>query len=116
MPLPVYVGMRNWDPYLRDTLSLMSRDGVRRAVGVIAAAHRSYSSCAQYRENVVDARRTLGDRRLPDVSVTYVSDWHVSPGFVEANVEHIIDALNRIPEPLRRTNEETTDDAQPVPS
>ena len=42
-PLPVYVGMRNWDPYLNDTLARMSQDGVRRAVGVIAAAHRSYS-------------------------------------------------------------------------
>ena len=39
-PLPVYVGMRNWSPYLADTLAQMSRDGVRRAVGVIAAAHR----------------------------------------------------------------------------
>src|SRR5260221_11048767 len=34
-PLPVYVGMRNWHPYLRDTLAAMQRDGVRRAVGVI---------------------------------------------------------------------------------
>src|SRR3954464_4418408 len=32
-PLPVYLGMRNWDPYLKDTLAQMSRDGVRRAVG-----------------------------------------------------------------------------------
>src|SRR5919107_289326 len=58
-PLPVYVGMRNWHPYLRDTLAQMSRDGVRRAVGFIAAAHRSYSSCTQYRENVAAARVAL---------------------------------------------------------
>jgi ferrochelatase len=41
LPLPVYVGMRNWHPYLKDTLAEMSRAGVRRAIGVIAAAHRS---------------------------------------------------------------------------
>ena len=31
IPLDVYVGMRNWHPYLRDTLAEMSRKGVRRA-------------------------------------------------------------------------------------
>ena len=105
MPLPVYVGMRNWDPYLADTLAKMSRDGVRRAVGVVAAAHRSYSSCAQYRENVADARRALTREGLRDVDVAYVSDWHVSSGFVSANVDHIVEALHRIPDPVRWTSE-----------
>ena len=58
-PLPVYVGMRNWHPLLADTLRDMHRAGVRQAVGFIAAAHHSYSSCQQYRENVADARREL---------------------------------------------------------
>src|SRR6187200_622638 len=75
IPLPVYVGMRNWHPFLADTLAEMSRAGVRRAVGVIAAAHRSYSSCTQYKENVADARRALREAGLADVEVTYVSDW-----------------------------------------
>src|SRR5688572_4265953 len=59
MPLPVYVGMRNWHPYLLETLTEMSQRGLRRAVGVIAAAHRSYSSCTQYRENVDAVRAEL---------------------------------------------------------
>ncbi len=87
--LPVYVGMRNWTPYLADTLAAMSRDGVRRAIGVIAAAHRSYSSCTQYRENVEAARAALRASGSHDVEVTYVSDWHVHPGFVGANAAHI---------------------------
>ena len=58
-PLPVYVGMRNWHPYLVDTLAAMAQGGVRRAIGFIAAAHRSYSSCTQYRENVAAARAAL---------------------------------------------------------
>ena len=54
----------------------MSRAGIRRAVGLIAAAHRSYSSCTQYKENVAAARATLRERGLADVEVTYVGDWH----------------------------------------
>jgi ferrochelatase len=59
LALPVFVGMRNWHPYLQDTLREMARRGLRRAVGVIMSAHRSYSGCTQYRENVRDAQRAL---------------------------------------------------------
>ncbi|HEX6976162.1 MAG TPA: ferrochelatase [Vicinamibacterales bacterium] len=94
-PLPVYVGMRNWDPFLKDTLAHMARDGVRHAIGFIAAAHRSYSSCTQYKENVAAARAELRTAGLPDVEITYVGDWHTDDGFVDANAEHIRDAFAR---------------------
>ncbi|HVH56804.1 MAG TPA: ferrochelatase [Vicinamibacterales bacterium] len=105
MPLPVYVGMRNWDPYLRDTLVRMSGDGIRHAVAVVAAAHRSYSGCTQYRENVADARAALKGAGLPDVSVTYINDWHASPGFVEANADHVLAARESLPVDVRREAE-----------
>jgi ferrochelatase len=97
--LPVYVGMRNWHPLLADTLADMSRAGVRRAIGFIAAPHRSYSSCTQYRENVRDARATLPAAGLPDVEITYVEDWHTAAGFIESSADHVMEALgfNRLP-------------------
>jgi protoporphyrin/coproporphyrin ferrochelatase len=88
-PLPVFVGMRNWHPYLTDVLAEMSRAGVRRVLGFIAAAHRSYSSCTQYRENVADARAALLREGLADVEVTYVPDWYTHPNFIEANAERV---------------------------
>jgi len=99
--LPVFVGMRNWHPFLEDTLATMARHGVRRAVGFIAAAHRSYSSCTQYRENVDAARATLRTAGLDDVEIVYVGDWHLHPGFVEANADHVRDALARLPVDVR---------------
>ena len=51
--------MRNWHPFLADTLRTMHADGARRAIGFIAAAQHSYSSCQQYRENVAAARAAL---------------------------------------------------------
>jgi ferrochelatase len=99
--LPVYVGMRNWDPYLQDTFARMSRDGVRRAVGFIAAAQRSYSSCTQYRENVAEARAALRNTGLADVEVTYVGDWHAHPGFIEANADNILAARASLPADLQ---------------
>src|SRR4051812_37813601 len=101
MTLPGYVGVRNWHPFLAGPLAAMSRAGVRRAVGVIAAAHRSYSSCTQYKENVVAARATLRERGLADVEVTYVNDWYTHPGFIEANASRVRDAIATLPPALQ---------------
>ena len=99
--LPVYVGMRNWHPFLEDTLRLMSKNGVRRALGLTLAAQHSYSSCGQYKQNVVQARKTLRAEGTTDVEVTYVAGWHTEPGFIDANVRHIRDALDRLPSDRR---------------
>jgi ferrochelatase len=99
--VPVYLGMRNWHPLLADTLRTMSADGRRRAIGFIAAAHRSYSSCTQYRQNVVDARTELVANGQPDVRVTYVGDWHTDEGFIEANAAHAAAARDTLPAGVR---------------
>ena len=101
VPLPVHVGMRNWHPYLRETLARMADAGVRRAIGVLAAAQRSYSGCLQYRENVRDAQMELRAAGVPPIEVTYVGDWHTHPGFVAANATHVRDASARLPEAVR---------------
>jgi ferrochelatase len=100
-PLPVYVGMRNWHPLLPDTLREMYDAGARHAIGFIAAAHHSYSSCQQYRENVAAARAALRETTGGDVDVTYVESWFDHPLFAEANARHVRDALARLPDHVR---------------
>ena len=98
--LPVYVGMRNWHPLLPDTLREMYAAGHRHAVGFIAAAQHSYSSCQQYRENVMAARDELR-RGGQDVAVTYAGSWFDHPSWIAANAEHVREALARLPESPR---------------
>ena len=100
-PLPVYVGMRNWHPFIGDTLHQMYEDGVRHAVGFIAAAHHSYSSCQQYRDNVIAARDGLRHDTGGDIDVTYVGSWFDHPLFIEANANHVREALERLPADVR---------------
>ena len=38
---------------------------------------------------------------LEDVEIVYVGDWHSHPGFIEANADHVRDALTRLPEAVR---------------
>jgi ferrochelatase len=99
-PLPVFVGMRNWHPLLPDTLREMYAAGHRHAVGFIAAAQHSYSSCQQYRENVIAARDELR-RDGQDVGVTYAGSWFDHPLWIAANAAHVREALMRLPEALR---------------
>ena len=101
-PLPVYVGMRNWHPYLADTMREMYSAGARHAVGFITAAQHSYSSCQQYRENVTSARAELR-RDGMDIDVTFVDSWFDHPLFVAANAEHVRTAQQRLPEDVRGT-------------
>jgi protoporphyrin/coproporphyrin ferrochelatase len=101
--LRVFVGMRNWHPLLADTLSEMSRAGVRHALGLIMAAHRSYSSCLQYRENVRDARAAVQEAGLADIDITYAGDWHEHPRFVETWATHINEAIEGLAPHVRAT-------------
>lgn len=95
--------MRNWHPLLPDVLRTMAQDGVRRATGFLCAPHRSYSSCTQYRQNVVDARAELVGAGLQDVAVTYVGDWHADRRFIDANATHVRTPFDILPSPLRES-------------
>ena len=92
--IPVYVGMRNWTPYLHETLARMRSEGVRRAVGIVMAPHRSYSSWDQYRENVAEARARVGEG-APEVD--YLQAWFDHPGFIEAQADRAAAALDLVP-------------------
>ena len=100
-PLPVYVGMRNWHPFLADTLRQMYVDGARRAIGFIAAAQHSYSSCQQYRENVRAARAELRAGEGGDIDITYVGSWFDHPMFIAANARHVREAAGKLPDDVR---------------
>ncbi|MEK6247204.1 MAG: ferrochelatase, partial [Planctomycetales bacterium] len=55
--LPVYLGNRNWHPFLADTMRTMHRDGIRRALAFVTSAFSSYSGCRQYLEDIERARQ-----------------------------------------------------------
>jgi ferrochelatase len=96
--LPIYLGNRNWHPLLADTLREMRDDGVRRALAFFTSGFSSYSSCRQYRENILAAQAEIG-ADAPEVARTRMFYNH--PGFVRANAEHVADALAAVPDERR---------------
>ncbi len=95
--LPVYFGNRNWHPLLPDTLAQMRDDGVERALCFVTSAFSSYSGCRQYRENLAEATAAVeGAPQLDKIRVYYNH-----PGFLEPQVDFILDALGQLPEEAR---------------
>lgn len=94
--VPVHLGMRNWHPYVSDTFVDLARAGARRVIAFISAAHHSYPSCGQYKQDIRDARRKLAERGLPDIEVAYVDDWYDHEKYIAANVELVRAAFHRL--------------------
>ena len=94
LPLPVYVGLRCWTPYIHDTLKRMAAEGKCRAVGVIMAPHQTDASWGRYERETAAARDVAG---AGAPAVDYVDEWHAHPSFIEAVGENVSAALQRIP-------------------
>src|SRR6185437_6661296 len=64
-------------------LTRRQAEGLRSRL--VAAAHHSYSSCQQYRENVAAAQESLRANGGGHLDVTFVDSWFDHPLFVAAN-------------------------------
>jgi ferrochelatase len=93
----VYVGMRNWHPFLHETLATMARDGRRRALGVILSAFRCEASWERYMADVAAARA----RAAGAPEVVYAPPWFEHPRFVAAVADRVRAAFETVPEPER---------------
>ena len=92
--LPIYWGNRNWHPLLPETLRKMKQDGIRRAIAFVTSAYSSYSGCRQYREDIARAQGEVGPG-APEVDKLRAFFNH--PGFVEATIERVGDAVRVVP-------------------
>ncbi len=95
--LPVYVGMRNWQPWLRDTLAAMAAKGHRRALGVILSPLRTEASWERYMADVAEARSASPG--APEV--TFAPPWFDHPGFVDAVADRCRQAVGQVPAAAR---------------
>ncbi len=91
----VYVGTRYWRPTIPEALRQMVTDGVRQAVAVSLAPHRSRVSTGAYEDGVAAALAELQPGPLP--AVTHAPDWYNHPLFIEALVEKLVEGLGRFP-------------------
>ncbi len=77
----VYVGMRNWHPYIADVVAQMRLDGVTHIKAVCLAPQNSRTSVGLYRKAVLAAAAGL--------EVDFVAGWAESPVLAQAFAERL---------------------------
>ena len=90
--LPVFVGMRNWHPFLHETLAEMAGKGARRALAVILSPLRTEASWDRYMQDVAEARTSVAG--APEVG--FAPAWFERPRFVAAVADRARAALDEV--------------------
>jgi ferrochelatase len=85
-PAPVYVGMRNWKPYIADVIRQMRADGVEEAAVLCLAPHNSRLSVGLYRRAV----ETSGLR------IDFTESWAQHPFLIDAFAERLRPAWSNL--------------------
>jgi ferrochelatase len=79
--IPAYVGMRNWHPFIADTLKQMIADGIEQAVAICLAPHNSQTSVGLYKQVL-----SSGNAPFP---IDFVEEWHDHPGLIAAFADRL---------------------------
>lgn len=87
-PVPVYVGMRNWRPYIPDVVRRMRSDGIEEAAVICLAPQNSRTSVGLYERAV---RAEAGSLR-----VDFTRAWARHPLLAEAFAERLRAAQAKI--------------------
>src|ERR1035441_10025193 len=81
LQMPVFVGMRNWKPFIADAVKAIANQQYERVIAICLAPQNSRTSVGLYRSAVTgDAS---GDGTLP-FKLDFVEEWHDQPLLVKA--------------------------------
>src|SRR6476660_3720998 len=80
--LPVYVGMRNWKPFIADVVRQMVSGGVERVAAICLAPQNSSTSVGLYRKAIFAEIK-------PGMAVQFVESWHDHPLLIQAFAERL---------------------------
>ncbi len=87
--LPVYVGMRNWKPYIADVVRQMKADGIAEVAAICLAPQNSRTSVGLYRRA---AFAEAGDA----MRIDFTEGWADHPLLAEAFAERLRSVLGRV--------------------
>ncbi len=94
---PVYVGMRHWSPWIKDTVAQMHLNGVDEAVALVMAPHYSKMSIGKYWDRVNEAQAALGS----NIKFKMVNSWYRQPKFLQTVEHHIRAAFEKFSPEVR---------------
>jgi ferrochelatase len=82
LKLPVFVGMRNWKPFIADAVKAIAAQNVERVIAICLAPQNSRTSVGLYRSAVT------GENAL-HFALDFVDEWHDQPLLAKAFAENL---------------------------
>jgi protoporphyrin/coproporphyrin ferrochelatase len=82
LKMPVFVGLRNWKPFISDTVKAIASQDFERVIAICLAPQNSRTSVGLYR------RAVSGDGNLP-FKMDFVEQWHDHPLLIKAFAEKL---------------------------
>jgi len=86
--IPVYVGMRNWRPYIPDVVRQMRADGIEEAAVLCLAPQNSRTSVGLYRRAV--------EAEAAGLRIDFTAGWARHPLLAEAFAERLRPAIDKL--------------------
>lgn len=84
-----YIGMRHWQPRIKDAVREIRAAGIREVIALVLAPHSSHMSTGAYFERLNEAIQELGAA----LEVTHIENWHDHPGLIASIAEKVETAL-----------------------
>jgi ferrochelatase len=91
-PIPVYVAMRNWHPYIADVVRQIHADGVEEAAVLCLAPQNSRTSVGLYRRALESAIVS----EAAGLRIDFTGGWAQHPLLIEAFAERLRPAWERL--------------------
>jgi ferrochelatase len=80
--IPVFFAMRNWRPFIRDTIEEVRRAGIERLIGICLAPQYSELSVGLYMRRTEEAWGTD--------NLAWATSYHDEPGLIDAFAERLL--------------------------
>jgi ferrochelatase len=85
LAIPVYFGMRNWHPLIRETMQQIADDRVERLVAICLAPQYSKASVGLYFRRTQEAKNAVSSQ----AEIVWTKSFHAHPLLVEAFAERL---------------------------
>jgi ferrochelatase len=85
LDIPVFPGMRNWHPFLREAMDAVRDAGIERLVAIAMAPQFSDASVGLYQRRTEEARRDAGAA----AELAWATSFHDEPLLIEAFAERL---------------------------
>ena len=89
----VYVGMRHWKPYIRDTVAQIAADGYKEGIAFCMAPHASKMSTGAYLNKLKEAQAALSE----PLNMLFIESWYDQPFLIQSLARKVRAAVQKFP-------------------